>query len=33
MARTDVDATIKALTAFGEAAHEAGEAEWTTYAL
>lgn len=33
MASTDVDAMIKALTAFGEAAHEAGEAEWAVYAL
>jgi hypothetical protein len=33
MPRTDVDATISALTTFGEAAHEVGEAKWTAYAL
>ena len=33
MPRTDIDATISALTAFGEAAHEVGEARWTAYAL
>lgn len=33
MPPTDVNATIKALTAFGEAAHEVAEAEWTAYAL
>ena len=33
MPRSDVDATIKALTAFGEAAHEVGEAEWTAFVL
>jgi DNA-binding MarR family transcriptional regulator len=32
MPRIDVDATVKALTAFGQAAHEAGEAEWTANA-
>jgi DNA-binding MarR family transcriptional regulator len=31
MPRTDVDTTIKALTAFGEAAHEVGEAAWTVH--
>ena len=33
MPRIDVDATITALTAFGDAAHEVGEAQWTAYAL
>jgi DNA-binding MarR family transcriptional regulator len=33
MAQTDVDATVKALTAFGEAAHETGEAQWAKYVL
>jgi DNA-binding MarR family transcriptional regulator len=33
MPRMDVDATISALTAFGDAAHEVGEAQWTAYAL
>jgi DNA-binding MarR family transcriptional regulator len=29
----DVETTIKALTAFGEAADEAGEAQWSAYVL
>ena len=33
MSPSQVEATIKALTAFGEAAHELGEAQWSTYAL
>lgn len=33
MAHTDVDATITALAAFGEAAHEFGEVEWGVHAL
>jgi DNA-binding MarR family transcriptional regulator len=33
MSHTDVSATITALTAFGEAAHEVGEKQWTAYAL
>lgn len=33
MPHTDVDATVGALTAFGEAACEVGEAEWNAYAL
>ena len=33
MPRHDVGATIRALTAFGEAAHEVGEAQWTAHAL
>jgi DNA-binding MarR family transcriptional regulator len=33
MPRTDVDLTISALTAFGEAAHEAVEGRWTAFAL
>jgi DNA-binding MarR family transcriptional regulator len=33
MTHTDVDAAIKALNAFSEAAHETGEAQWTAYAL
>ena len=33
MTLTDAHATISALTAFGEAAHEQGEAKWTAYAL
>jgi hypothetical protein len=32
MSDVDVDAAVKALTAFGEAAHELGEAEWTIHA-
>lgn len=32
MSRTESAETIRALTAFGEAAHETGEAEWTTEA-
>lgn len=31
MSPTDVNVTIKALIAFGEAAHEVGEAEWAAY--
>jgi DNA-binding MarR family transcriptional regulator len=33
MPHADVDAAVRALTAFGEAAHEAGEAHWTAYVL
>lgn len=33
MSHTDVSATIAALTAFSEAAHEVGEKQWTAYAL
>jgi DNA-binding MarR family transcriptional regulator len=33
MSRADVQSTIKALTAFGEAAHEIGEADWSLNAL
>ena len=33
MSHADVSATITALTAFGEAAHEVGEKQWTAYAL
>jgi DNA-binding MarR family transcriptional regulator len=33
MARADVDAATTALTAFAEAAHEAGEAQWAAHAL
>jgi DNA-binding MarR family transcriptional regulator len=33
MPRTDVEATISALTAFGDAAFEVGEAQWTAHAL
>jgi hypothetical protein len=33
MTRIDVDVTIRALTAFGNAAHEVGEAEWNVHAL
>jgi DNA-binding MarR family transcriptional regulator len=29
----DVEATMRALTAFGEAAHEVGEAQWTAHVL
>lgn len=31
MSMTDVDVTIAALRAFGEAAHEGGEAQWSSY--
>ncbi len=33
MSRTHVDATIEALNAFSEAAHETGEAQWSAYAF
>jgi hypothetical protein len=33
MSGADVEAAIAALTAFADAAHELGEAEWTPYAL
>ena len=33
MVEADVDAAIRALTAFGEAAHEIGEAQWGAYVL
>ena len=33
MADPDVTASIRALTAFAEAAHEVGEADWTAHAL
>jgi DNA-binding MarR family transcriptional regulator len=33
LSQADVDAAIRALTAFGEAAHEIGEAQWTAYVL
>ena len=33
MTSSQVEAAITALTAFGEAAHELGEAQWSTYAL
>lgn len=33
MATSDVDAAINALTAFTEAAHEIGEAEWNAHAV
>jgi DNA-binding MarR family transcriptional regulator len=33
MSVADVEGSIKALTAFAQAAHEVGEAEWTAHAL
>jgi len=33
MSRTDLDTMMGALTAFGDAAHEIGEAEWAAHAL
>jgi DNA-binding MarR family transcriptional regulator len=33
MSHADADVTIKVLNAFGEAAHETGEAQWTVYGL
>jgi DNA-binding MarR family transcriptional regulator len=33
MPPTDVEASIKALTVFAEAAHEIGEAQWSAYVL
>lgn len=33
MSLVDIEETVKALTAFGEAAHEVGESQWTSYAV